>query len=156
AVFGLIGLLLAFTISGALQRWDDRRQLVVQEANAVTTAYDRLALFEPAVARGLQDKFKKYVLARIEFYRTPHDFSLWKDAEEIWSAEERDKIEGLKAAVWAGAVAACPPANAPSACVTALMSLNNAFEVGRLRIGALERHPPRVIYLMLFGLGLGG
>ncbi|MGC1747998.1 MAG: hypothetical protein WA778_08390 [Pseudolabrys sp.] len=35
AVFALIGLLLAFTISGALQRFDERRQLVIQEANAV-------------------------------------------------------------------------------------------------------------------------
>ena len=32
AVFALIGLLFAFTISGALQRFDERRQLVVQEA----------------------------------------------------------------------------------------------------------------------------
>jgi hypothetical protein len=34
AIFGLMGLLLAFTISGALQRFDDRRQLVIQEATA--------------------------------------------------------------------------------------------------------------------------
>jgi hypothetical protein len=40
-----MGLLLAFTIAGALQRFDDRRQLVIQEATAATTAYDRLALF---------------------------------------------------------------------------------------------------------------
>ena len=39
AVFALIGPLLAFTISGALQRFDERRQLVVQEANAASTAY---------------------------------------------------------------------------------------------------------------------
>src|SRR5262245_23467715 len=31
AVFALIGLLLAFTISGALQRFDERRLLVIQE-----------------------------------------------------------------------------------------------------------------------------
>ena len=41
AIFGIMGLLLAFTISGALQRFDDRRQLVLQEAAAVTAAYDR-------------------------------------------------------------------------------------------------------------------
>ena len=35
AVFALIGLLLAFTISGALQRFDERRQQIVQEATAV-------------------------------------------------------------------------------------------------------------------------
>jgi hypothetical protein len=45
AIFGLMGLLLAFTIAGALQRFDDRRQLVIQEAAAVTTAYDRLGVF---------------------------------------------------------------------------------------------------------------
>ena len=44
AVFALIGLLLAFSISGGLQRFDERRQLVVQEANAVATAYERLSL----------------------------------------------------------------------------------------------------------------
>jgi uncharacterized membrane protein len=54
AVFALIGLLLAFTISGALQRFDDRRQLVIQEANAASTAHDRLALFESDLARELQ------------------------------------------------------------------------------------------------------
>src|SRR5262245_20651574 len=51
AVFALIGLLLAFTISGALQRFDERRQLVVQEANTLSTAYDRFGLFEPDVAQ---------------------------------------------------------------------------------------------------------
>ncbi|MGY3117298.1 hypothetical protein ACVWXQ_001233 [Bradyrhizobium sp. S3.14.4] len=46
AIFGIMGLLLAFTISGALQRFDDRRQLVLQEAAAAATAFDRLGLFE--------------------------------------------------------------------------------------------------------------
>jgi hypothetical protein len=34
--------------------------------------------------------------------------------------------------------------------------LTNAFEVARLRLGAAEKHPPQVVYAMLFGLGLGG
>ena len=41
AVFALVGLLVAFTVSGALHRFDERRQLVIQEANAISTAYDR-------------------------------------------------------------------------------------------------------------------
>jgi hypothetical protein len=54
AVFALIGLLLAFTISGALQRFDERRQLVIQEANAVSTAYSWMkneTFFVPVRAR---------------------------------------------------------------------------------------------------------
>jgi hypothetical protein len=30
------------------------------------------------------------------------------------------------------------------------------FEVARLRLGAAEKHPPQIVYVMLFGLGLGG
>src|SRR4249919_1722821 len=46
AVFALMGLVLAFAISGALQRFDERRQLILQEANAVSDAYNRLDLLE--------------------------------------------------------------------------------------------------------------
>jgi hypothetical protein len=44
AVFALLGLLIAFTFSGAASRFDGRRQLVAQEANAIGTAYLRLDL----------------------------------------------------------------------------------------------------------------
>src|SRR5215472_337974 len=74
AIFGLMGLLLAFTISGALARFDDRRQLVLQEATAVSTTYDRLGLFAGDTARELRRKFRDYVGARIDLYRTRHDF----------------------------------------------------------------------------------
>src|SRR6476469_2676923 len=87
AVFALIGLLLAFTISSALQRFDERRQLVVQEANAVSTAYDRLGMFEHEMATGLRIKLRAYVGARIDLYRMPHDFSPWKG--EVWSQEQQ-------------------------------------------------------------------
>src|SRR5689334_2104775 len=42
AVFGLLGLLLAFVVSGAGGRFDARRQLVVDETNSIATAYLRL------------------------------------------------------------------------------------------------------------------
>ena len=69
AIFGLMGLLLAFTIAGALQRFDDRRQLVIQEATAATTAYDRLALFGGDDGSSLQSSLKEYVHARVDLYR---------------------------------------------------------------------------------------
>jgi hypothetical protein len=155
AVFALIGLLLAFTISGALQRFDERRQLVIQEANAASTAHDRLALFEGDIARDLQTKLKDYVQARIDLYRMPHDFSLWKQTE-FFSPEQQEKILDLKNKVWDAAVAACPQANFRPACAQALPALNSLFEIARVRVGASEKHPPQIVYAMLFGLGLGG
>lgn len=155
AVFALIGLLLAFTISGALQRFDERRQLVIQEANAASTAHDRLAVFEGDVARDLQTKLRDYVQARIDLYRMPHDFSLWKRTE-IFSSEQQEKIIDLKNNAWDAAVAACPQASFRPACAQALPALASLFEVARLRVGASEKHPPQIVYIMLFGLGLGG
>jgi hypothetical protein len=51
AIFGLMGLLIAFTFSGAASRFDERRHLIVQEANAIGTFYLRLDLL-PAESRG--------------------------------------------------------------------------------------------------------
>src|SRR5215510_10222592 len=128
AVFALIGLLVAFTVSGALQRFDERRQLVIQEANAISTAYDRLGLFEGDLGRNLQSKMKDYTQARIELYQMPHDFSLW-------GREELDKVVDLKNRLSGATVVACPEANYRPACPLVLPALANTFEVARLRLG---------------------
>ena len=155
AVFALVGLLLAFAISGALQRFDERKQLVLQEANAVSSAFDRLDLLESEARLKLKKKLKEYLKARMDLYRMPVEFGLWTGSE-VTSADQQAKIFKLKAEIWDGAVEACPPASSRTACPLVLPSLNSAFEVARLRNGATERHPPQVIYVMLFGLGLGG
>jgi hypothetical protein len=50
AIFGLLGLILAFSFSGALTRFDARRHLVVEETNDIGTAWLRIALL-PADAQ---------------------------------------------------------------------------------------------------------
>jgi hypothetical protein len=129
--------------------------LVVQEANAASTAHDRLGLFEGDVGRNLQAKLKDYVEARIDLYRMPHDFSLWRQSE-LFSSKQQDKIVDLKYKVWNATAAACPQASFRPACSQALPGLTSLFEVARLRLGASEKHPPQIVYVMLFGLGLGG
>ena len=53
AVFALFGLLVAFSFSGAAERFDVRRQLIVEEANAIGTAYLRIDLTpQPLAAVG--------------------------------------------------------------------------------------------------------
>ena len=42
AVFALLGLLLGFSFAGGTSRLDAKRQLIIQEANAIGTAYLRL------------------------------------------------------------------------------------------------------------------
>src|SRR5947209_3690284 len=61
AIFGLLGLLLAFTVSGAASRFDARRQLVVEESNDIGTAYLRLDLLPAAAQPELRNAFRDYV-----------------------------------------------------------------------------------------------
>ena len=47
AVFALLGLLLGFAFAGAIDRLNIRRNLIVQEANAIGTAYLRIDMLQP-------------------------------------------------------------------------------------------------------------
>ena len=58
AVFGLLGLILAFTFSGASNRLDVRRAQIVQESNAIGTAYLRLDLLPAADQPALRKQYK--------------------------------------------------------------------------------------------------
>src|SRR6188472_4331091 len=61
AVFGLFGLVIAFTFSGAASRFDARRTLIVEEVNAIGTAYLRLDVLPIEAQRGLHDSFRRYL-----------------------------------------------------------------------------------------------
>ena len=75
AVFGLLGLLVAFTFSGAAARFDTRRQLIVEETNALGTAYLRLDLLPPAAQPALREWFRQYVEARLAAYQQLPDIA---------------------------------------------------------------------------------
>ena len=51
AVFALMGLLIAFTFSGAASRFEVRRSLIVQETNDIGTAYLRSTCCPPTHSR---------------------------------------------------------------------------------------------------------
>src|ERR1051325_11341719 len=69
AVFALLGLMIAFTFSGALSRFDPRRAQIVDEANAMGTAYLRIDLVPASAQPKLRETFRAYVDSRIETYR---------------------------------------------------------------------------------------
>src|SRR4051812_36745826 len=60
AVFALLGLLIAFPFSGALTRLDVRRAQVVDEANALGTAWLRIALLPTSAQPELRSSFRRY------------------------------------------------------------------------------------------------
>ena len=69
AMFALFGLVVAFTFSGAASRFNEKRILIAEEANAIETAYLRLQLLSPEARLELQELFRQYVDSRLETYR---------------------------------------------------------------------------------------
>ena len=142
AVFALLGLMIAFTFSGALERFDKRRAQAVDEANAIATAYLRMDLLPPSAQAKVRDTFKAYVDARIATYRKLPDVQAAK-------AELAHSLE-LQGRLWEQVVAAVHQRDARlQAELVVIPAMNEMINFTTLRIAATQIHPPSIIYLML-------
>jgi hypothetical protein len=104
----------------------------------------------------LKAKLKNYLQNRLELYRRPIEFSILKETA-VYSSEQQAKIFASKSEIWEGTVAACAQSTTNGAvCLLLRQSLNSVFDAAKLRRGANEMHPPEIIYVVLFGIGLGG
>src|SRR5688572_28243019 len=64
----LLGLIIAFTFSMAVGRYDQRKGLEAEEANAIGTEYVRAALLPSPDAERVRALLKEYLGQRIRFY----------------------------------------------------------------------------------------
>jgi hypothetical protein len=146
AVFSLLGLLIAFTFSGAASRFDDRRHMIVEEANNIGTAWLRLDLLPPGPAADLRQLFRQYLDSRLETYRKLPDMQAAK-AELARSI----KLQGV---IWTNAIGACRDAGSQPSHVLLLPALNQMFDITTTRTAAAKIHPPWIIFAMLGLLSL--
>ena len=65
AVFALLGLLLGFTFANGISHLDQRRQLIVQESNAIGTAYLLLDLLPANQQQEMRHLFRQYLDSRL-------------------------------------------------------------------------------------------
>jgi hypothetical protein len=69
--------------------------------------------------------------------------------------EEMAKSKKIQEEIWSNAVAATLlPNSHPDAGKLLLPALNNMIDMATTRTMALQLHPPRIVYWLLFGLGL--
>jgi hypothetical protein len=146
AVFGLLGLLLAFTFSGAASRFEARRHLVTEEANAIGTAYLRIDLLPRDMQPEMRQLFRRYLDARIAIYRQAQD-----------ATDRRARlaeIAALQNKMWATAIAASPGDTAGHVARVLLPALNQLIDITTTRATATQNHPPRIIFILLASLCL--
>jgi len=147
AAFALFGLLVAFTFSGGASRFNEKRMLVAEEANSIETAYLRVHLVSPQAQPELRELFRRYVDSRLETYRRLPNMQA--------AAQEMAKSKQIQEEIWTEAVAATRlPGSHPDTGKLLLPALNSMFDIMTTRTMALQIHPPRIVYALLFGLGL--
>lgn len=146
AIFGLLGLLIAFTFSGAAARFDARRELIVEETNAIGTAWLRIDLLPGDAQRGIRDLFRRYLDSRLAVYAAIPDMNAVK-TELVRSQQLQDEV-------WSASLAACREVRDPATTSLVVAALNAMIDITTTRTVASMAHPPTIIYVMLVVLAL--
>jgi hypothetical protein len=144
ALLGVVALILAFGLTLAVGRYEDRRAATVSEANAIGTSYLRAQLIpEPARTRSLV-VFPRYTDLAIKVSKEVPGSSGMRRTTAAEGVLQR-RLWGLAGQ----AIAAAPVASAPRLYVD---SLNDTFDAQASRLSALtNRVPGAVLALEVLG-----
>ncbi len=141
AVFTLMSLLVAFTFASASQRFDHRRVLIIDEANAISTSYLRLDILKPEDHAVLKKDFLVYVSSRLAIYEAVPDFK----KVDI----ELSKNKDIQIKLWGDAVKACQRAGIVTAPMLILPTINSMFDIANTRLSYTYMHPSMIIFGLL-------
>jgi hypothetical protein len=145
SVFALLGLLVAFTFAAAFDRFNVRRKILVDEANAIGTAYLRLDLLPAEAQPALREKMRHYASVRARL----HDDLVHPERANADMVESDE----LQQVIWSHALAASEQAPA-STRMLLLPSLNEMFDITTTRHVAIKTHAPTLVFVTLFGIAL--
>lgn len=137
AMLGLLALLLGFSFGGASSRFVERQDLVVADANSISTAWLRAGMLEGAAVDDVRGELERYLEQRIH---VSADRSALQPEVLVETAAYHDRI-------WERALAA--DAISDEHQVSVLESVNEMIDVFELRVAAAQRHLPEAILLLL-------
>jgi hypothetical protein len=141
----LLSLLLAFSLAMVLTRFDLRKQLIVDEANAIgTTRLRAQMLAEPARGKIL-NLLRRYLDARMEFTEA----GLHEEKLQMSFSQAKQ----LQGDIWQQAVAVAQQSPTP---ITSMFvqSLNESIDLSEKRLAALENRVPDVLWVVLIAISM--
>jgi ABC-type glycerol-3-phosphate transport system permease component len=146
AVFALFGLLIAFTFTSAASRYEARRDLLVQHANAIGTAWLRLDLLPAEVQPALRKDFRLYLDMVIKL---PQQVGNQQAVEQGVA-----QVGKLQDNIWNLAESAASRDGRPQVATLVLPALNDMFDLGASRYAAGKYHVSLVIVALLLVLSV--
>jgi hypothetical protein len=143
STLGLLALLLAFTLSHALSRYEDRRSLVVEEANAIGSTAHFASMLPKQAQAPILSLLRDYIAVRISL-GVPYDpVKLDRDI-----AKSRDLLTRL----WQQATAAAEPQTL--AANRFINALDEMTKIQEKRLHAMLYHVPTAVVLMLLSVAM--
>lgn len=143
ATLGLLAFILAFTFGFTASRYDMRRQMLLDEVNAVETTYLRTGFIPEPHCSEVRRLIREYVAVRADLVKRPQDI-----------VQAIAKSEDLQGRLWRHATAVAGADLKNQAIVALFMdSLNQMIDLHtkRVTVGTVYRIPP-IMWLALFGL----
>jgi hypothetical protein len=140
SMLGTLALLMAFSFSMALDRYEERRHLVIQEANAIGTSYLRAQLLDEPHRTRLSALLVAYTDNRIMLGTGKH-----ADLDRQLAIND-----GLLTDIWAGVVAARDSAKAHSITTPVLMTFNEVIDLDTERKVARQARVPAPVLFLLY------
>lgn len=141
AVFTLMGLLVAFTFASSNQRFDLRRTMMIDEANAISTSYLRLSTLPTSDQQALKKDYLEYIESRLALYNAIPDF------KKIES--ELAKFKLIQNKIWRDAIIATKRSSSPMTAMLVLPSINTMFDIANTRTAYSNLHPHILIFILL-------
>jgi hypothetical protein len=148
SVFALLALLIAFTFSGAYDRYETRKLHLVEEADAFGKAYNYSYLIPKNVQATMQQDIRNYLDCYLTIFRDVSNRA--KIASDLERAEE------IEAKVWQAAVKASEETTNKALAQVYLPAFNDMFEAAHVGYYLTQMHPPRIIFVLLVALALLG
>lgn len=145
AMLGLLALLLGFTFTMALQRFDNRSEAVSNEANAIGTTYLRSQLLPEAVRNEAMTILGTYIEQRIQ----AAELDLTQAEERL---EAKSQAARLHERLWSLAIEAAAADPRPTTTGLFIQSLNELIDAYGKRSASLEKHVPEIVLLLLFAV----
>lgn len=139
STLGLLAFLLAFTFGMAATRFDNRKQMVLQEANAIGTTYLRVDYLPQGRQEEARRLLREYTMLRSGGWSA------------IMSPQGMAQAVALQDQLWAIAA----EAGAEKDTVTTglfIESLNEMIDLDESRVTALRNRIPDMIWFMLFAV----
>jgi hypothetical protein len=144
AMLGLLGLLLGFALSMAIARWDDRRDIIIQEANAIGTLSLRAGLLEEPLRAELREALHAYSQARIALGGS-------RDNPDVLRAA-RSESEDIHVVIWSVVKRANVPSTTNATLASLINSANQVIDLHELRLASLQNQLPSALFYLLLAL----